>query len=208
MPQEMLLEIAKLPTAENSVIHLHATDNVAIARVPVSAGTELKVDGRTLVAHEPIPAGHKIALTMIPRGEVVRRYGQVIGRASLDIQPGHHVHTHNLAFEELHFDYEFPAGETALPARRAAPTFLGYPREDGSVGTRNYIAVVAASNCAAHTAEADRAQLSRRNAAAQRGRRGGVPARRRLRRTPSVPTRTSCAARWPACWRIPTFRPR
>ena len=30
---------------------------------------------------------------------------------------------------------------------------MGYPREDGRVGTRNYIAVVAASNCAAHTAE-------------------------------------------------------
>jgi altronate hydrolase len=33
------------------------------------------------------------------------------------------------------------------------PTFLGYVREDGRVGTRNYIAVVAASNCAAHTSE-------------------------------------------------------
>jgi len=153
MPQEMLLEIAKLPKAENSVIHLHATDNVAIARVPVSAGTELKVDGRTLIAHEPIPAGHKIALANISRGAVVRRYGQVIGRAKDYIHIGHHVHTHNLAFEELHFNYEFPTGETALPARRAAPTFLGCPREDGSVGTRNYIAVVAASNCAAHTAE-------------------------------------------------------
>jgi len=153
MPQEMLLEIAKLPTAENSVIHLHATDNVAIARVPLSTGTALKVDGQTPVVHEPIPAGHKIALTTIPRGAVVRRYGQVIGRARQIIEPGRHVHTHNVAFEELHFNYEFPTGETPLPARRASPTFLGYPREDGSVGTRNYIAVVAASNCAAHTAE-------------------------------------------------------
>jgi altronate hydrolase len=153
MPLDMLLEIAKLPTPENSAIHLHATDNVAIARVPLSAGTELKVDGQPLTAREPIPAGHKIALTTIPQGTVVRRYGQIIGRASQAIEPGYRVHTHNLAFEELHFDYEFPTGETALPVRRAAPTFLGYPREDGSVGTRNYIAVVAASNCAAHTAE-------------------------------------------------------
>jgi altronate hydrolase len=153
MPQEMLLEIAKLPTAENSVIHLHASDNVAIARVPLSAGTELKVDGQTLIARESIPAGHKIALTVIQPGTVVRRYGQLIGRARQTIEPGHHVHTHNLAFEELHFNYEFPTGEIPLPARRAAPTFLGYPRADGSVGTRNYIAVVAASNCAAHTAE-------------------------------------------------------
>jgi altronate hydrolase len=153
MPPEMLLEIAKLPTAENSVIHLHSTDNVAIARVPISPGTELKVDGQALVARDPIPAGHKIALANIAQGAVVRRYGQVIGRAKEEIRRGHHVHTHNLAFEELHFNYEFPTGEAPLPTRRPAPTFLGYPREDGSVGTRNYIAVVAASNCAAHTAE-------------------------------------------------------
>jgi altronate hydrolase len=149
----MLLEIAKLPTAENSAICLHPADNVAIARVPLSPGTELKMGGQTVIARQPIPAGHKIAVTSIARGAVVRRYGQVIGRASQDVTPGSHVHTHNLAFEELHFDYEFPAGDTPLPARRESPTFMGYPREDGSAGTRNYIAVVAASNCAAHTAE-------------------------------------------------------
>ncbi len=153
MPLETLLEIAKLPTAENSAIHLHASDNVAIARVPLSVGTELKVDGQTLLVREPIPAGHKIALAGIAQGAVVRRYGQIIGRARQAVEPGRHVHTHNLGFEELHFDYEFPRGETPLPERRATPTFLGYAREDGTVGTRNYIAVVAASNCAAHTAE-------------------------------------------------------
>ncbi|HTQ53355.1 MAG TPA: altronate dehydratase family protein [Bryobacteraceae bacterium] len=149
----MLLEIAKLPTAENSAIHLHPDDNVAIARVPLVPGAELKVDGQALAVLEPVPAGHKIALAAIPRGTVLRRYGQVIGRASQDIAAGAHVHTHNLAFEEPHFDYEYPAGEIPLPARHDSPTFLGYPREDGSAGTRNYIAVVAASNCAAHTAE-------------------------------------------------------
>jgi len=149
----MLLEIAKLPTAQNSVIHLHATDNIAVARVPLAAGTELKVDGQTVTVREPIPAGHKVALSAIPQGDIVRRYGQVIGRAGLPIEAGQHVHTHNLGFEELHFNYEFPNGDVPLPARQASPTFLGYPREDGSAGTRNYIAVVAASNCAAHTAE-------------------------------------------------------
>ncbi|MGO4882936.1 MAG: UxaA family hydrolase [Bryobacteraceae bacterium] len=153
MPADLLLEIAKLPTAENSAIHLHATDNVAIARVPLAAGTELKIAGQLLTVREPIPAGHKIALVAIEPGAVVRRYGQAIGRATQAIEPGRHVHTHNLGFEELQFDYEFPAGELPLPARLSVPKFLGYPREDGSVGTRNYIAVVAASNCAAHTAE-------------------------------------------------------
>ncbi len=149
----MLLEITKLPTAENSAIHLHPSDNVAIARVPIPEGSELRVDGRTIVTADDIPAGHKVALQPIGAGEMVLRYGQAIGRARLPIAPGRHIHTHNLSFEELSLDYEFPVGETAPVRSAAVPSFLGYVREDGRVGTRNYIAVVAASNCAAHTAE-------------------------------------------------------
>jgi altronate hydrolase len=149
-----LLEIAKLPTAENAVIHLHSTDNVAIARVAVSPGQELRVNGRSITVQEPVPAGHKIAIAAVGAGENVLRYGQVIGRARIGIQPGHHVHTHNIAFEELSFAYEFPRSETPVPKPpKDMPIFLGYRREDGRAGTRNYIAVVAASNCAAHTAE-------------------------------------------------------
>ena len=150
----MLLDIAKLPTAGNSAIRLHPTDNVAVARVALAAGTELSVEGVRLVTREAIPAGHKIALGDIRPGELVERYGQGIGRASQAIAAGQHVHTHNLSFEEMQFDYEFPATETPVPqGSKDAPTFLGYRRADGRVGTRNYIAVMAASNCAAHTAE-------------------------------------------------------
>ena len=149
----MLFDIAKLPAAENSAIRLHPADNVAVARVPIPAGTELRVEGLPLVTLDAIPAGHKVALRDIRAGEMIERYGQAIGRATEPIPAGRHVHTHNLSFEELEFDYEFPAVETPLPrARPDAPTFLGYARQDGRVGTRNYIAVVAASNCAAHTA--------------------------------------------------------
>ena len=150
----MLVEITKVPNAENSAIHLHPTDNVAIARVPLPAGTELRVDGLPVLTRDAIPAGHKVALWDIAAGETVERYGQAIGRAKIPIDAGRHVHTHNLAFEELVLDYEFPTTETPIPGPRAdAPTFLGYAREDGRAGTRNYIAVVAASNCAAHTAD-------------------------------------------------------
>ncbi len=150
----MLIDIAKRPTAENSAIRLHPADDVAIARVPIAAGTELRVEGAAVTAAEAVPAGHKIALRPIAAGDMVRRYGQAIGRAKIAIGRGQHVHTHNLAFEELRLNYEFPAEEQA-PAPRivACPTFLGYAREDGRVGTRNYIAVVAASNCAAETVE-------------------------------------------------------
>jgi len=149
-----LLEIAKLPTAENSVIHLNPLDNVAIARVPLSAGMKLRVDGVPIEVLDPVPAGHKIAVARMQPGDVVHRYGQVIGRAKQLIEPGRHVHTHNVSFEELTFEYQFPTGEAPRAAMpKNIPAFRGYLREDGRAGTRNYIAVVAASNCAAHTAE-------------------------------------------------------
>ena len=149
-----LLQIAKVPTAENSAIHLNEADNIAVARVPLAQGNEVRVDGNDIGVREPIPAGHKVALKSIPTGANIIRYGQVIGRARIPIEPGQHVHTHNVAFDELTFDYEFPVGERKLEnTPRNVPTFLGYAREDGRAGTRNYIAVVAASNCAAHTAE-------------------------------------------------------
>ena len=61
-----LLEITKLPTAENAVIHLHPSDNIAIARVTLSPGQELRVEGRTIAVEDPVPAGHKVALAVIP----------------------------------------------------------------------------------------------------------------------------------------------
>ncbi|HEV2447703.1 MAG TPA: altronate dehydratase, partial [Candidatus Sulfopaludibacter sp.] len=63
-----LLEITKLPTAENAAIHLHPADNVAIARVALSPGQELRVGGRGIRVEESVPAGHKIALAPIGAG--------------------------------------------------------------------------------------------------------------------------------------------
>ena len=149
-----LLEIAKLPTAENSAIQLNPSDDVAIARVPLAPGSELLIGGRTVRVTDHIPAGHKLALAHKLPGEMLHRYGQRIGRAMHEIQIGEHVHTHNLSFHELEAVYEFPECDIELPSRAVnAPRFRGYARADGRAGTRNYIAVVAASNCAAHAVE-------------------------------------------------------
>ncbi len=156
-----LLEITKLPTAENSAIQLHTSDNVAIARVPLAAGQRLSVGGREIKVAEAVPAGHKVALHTIDAGKPVIRYGQMMGRATRLIAPGEHIHTHNVAYEEIAFDYQFPTAEIALPVAPAdIPRFLGYVRGDGRVGTRNYIVVVASSNCAAHAAELIAASFS------------------------------------------------
>ncbi|MGC8794012.1 MAG: UxaA family hydrolase [Bryobacteraceae bacterium] len=149
-----LVEIQRAPRPEGAALLLHAADNVAIARVPLPAGARLRFGENEIAAREDIPAGHKVAIRRIGAGESVLRYGESIGRALRAIEAGEHVHTHNLGFEDWAPAYGFPERELPLPERRAAaPSFLGYVRADGRVGTRNYIAVAAASNCAAHVAE-------------------------------------------------------
>ena len=151
----MLYEIESLPTSRNSVIRLHSSDNVAVARVPIAAGQLIELDSSELFTKTAIPAGHKIALRPIQKGETVYRYGNAIGFATQAIAPGEHIHTHNLGYQEIDgAAYSVSAASKFEPVHSAnAAKFLGFQRADGRVGTRNYIAVVAASNCAAHTAE-------------------------------------------------------
>ena len=123
---------------------LNREDDVAVARIALSAGTALADAGDWLTVRADVPPGHKVARRAVPAGAPVRRYGQVIGFATAAIEPGDHVHTHNLAFRALARDYE--VGADVRPVERYPPeamrTFDGYRRADGRVGTRNYVAVV------------------------------------------------------------------
>jgi altronate hydrolase len=150
----MLYEIERPPSAQASAILLHSTDNVAVARVALPAFHTLEVNGITLTTQSSIPPGHKIAIRTIAPGEAVHRYGNVIGFATQAIAPGEHVHVHNLGYKELDASEVIPNQLAPRSnAHIAGRTFLGYRRPDGRIGTRNYIAVVAASNCAAYTSE-------------------------------------------------------
>jgi altronate hydrolase len=149
----MLYEIDSPPTEENAAILLHATDNVAVARVPLAVGQQLQIAGKAITAKSAVPSGHKIALRTIALGEQVLRYGHFIGKATSRIDAGDHVHTHNLGFQEEHAEELTIAPPAKRRSSGPTATFMGFRRADGRVGTRNYIGVVAASNCAAHTAE-------------------------------------------------------
>ncbi len=134
-------------------VRLHPADNVAVASGRLAQG--VRVAAENVSALEPIPSGHKIATTSIAAGEPVRKYGQVIGVATRDIAPGAHVHVHNLAVSGLRAS----AGARAAWQRNEKPrSFMGYRRNDGRVGVRNYVGVLTSVNCSAtvarHIAEA------------------------------------------------------
>lgn len=77
-------------------LRVSEADNVAVALDALEAGAAVEVAGRRIVARQPIPSGHKIALRPIAAGAAVIRYGSPIGLATSNIAPGDHVHTHNV----------------------------------------------------------------------------------------------------------------
>jgi len=147
----MLFQISPTATDENAAILLNRQDNIAIARILVSPGQRIQIGDTSFNASETIQPGHKLAVSNIAAGDPVFRYGEVIGFARVAIPAGSHVHEHNLQFRAVDhaFDIEAPTPDP----QRHTRTFRGFLRDDGRVGTRNYIAVVAASNCAAHTVD-------------------------------------------------------
>jgi altronate dehydratase small subunit len=81
-------------------IVVNAADNVGTAIADISAQERLRLPGApasaAIAMREPIPFGHKFALVRIVKGQEVIKYGQTIGRATADIEPGCHVHVHNV----------------------------------------------------------------------------------------------------------------
>jgi altronate hydrolase len=128
---------------------LHPDDNVAIALIPLTQGRQIDVAGQTVRVRADVGAGHKIALRPIEVGRPAHKYGQVIGFATRRIAPGDHVHSHNLAVGEMHFDYQFGTNVRPIPPPDEQRTFLGYKRAEGRAGTRNTIAIIGTVNCSA-----------------------------------------------------------
>lgn len=131
-------------------IRMHEADNVAIVANDggLPAGTRF-ADGLTL--RDKVPQGHKVALTDIAKSAEVRRYNVAIGRALNDIPAGSWVHERLLAMPDAR-------SLDGLPIATVKPqpltplegyTFEGYRNADGSVGTRNILAITTTVQCVA-----------------------------------------------------------
>ena len=139
---------------EPLTIKMHERDNVAIVANDggLAAGAVFP-SGLKLV--ERVPQGHKVALVDLAAGDAVLRYNVVIGRAAKAIAAGSWVHERLL---------EMPAARSldGLPIATVKPpvmeplegyTFEGYRNVDGTVGTRNILAITQTVQCVAGVTE-------------------------------------------------------
>src|ERR1700688_4690674 len=131
------------------VIRLHPDDAVLIARSSLPPGMVV-AEGVTTI--ERIPAGHKVAIGPIAIGEPIRRYGQIIGFATVAIAPGQPVHTQNCGMGDFAKDYAFGVDVKPVPNFDWPASLDAIRRSYGRVATRNYIGILTSVNCSAHVA--------------------------------------------------------
>jgi galactarate dehydratase len=131
-------------------IRMHPNDNVAIVAntggLPKGA---VFPDG--LMLRDQIPQGHKVALVDLAEGAPVLRYNVVIGYAAKLLPAGSWVHERVLTMPSAQELDNLPIATVKAPAMPALEgyTFEGYRNADGSVGTRNILAITTTVQCVA-----------------------------------------------------------
>ena len=136
-------------------IRMHDEDNVAIVANDggLAEGTRLPegVPGAGLVLRDKVPQGHKVALADIAEGEVVRRYNVPIGYALKPIPAGSWIHERLLQMPAARALEGLPMATVKPPVHEPLSdhSFEGYRNADGSVGTRNILAITTTVQCVA-----------------------------------------------------------
>lgn len=129
------------------LIRLHPADNVAVVANDGGLAEGIEVDG--LVLRESVPQAHKVALRDLDAGSPVYRYGVLIGRAASSIHAGSWVNEGNLQMPPAPVlsDIDLPHGTPPEVPPLEGFSFQGFRNRDGSVGTRNILAITNTVQC-------------------------------------------------------------
>jgi altronate hydrolase len=143
-----------VPISDYAII-VNKNDNVAVVKNETEAGLiVLLPDQKLLTVKQAVPPGHRFATKDIAAGDFVRQYGQPIG-TSLGIEKGEWITHDNMSNDvpivrDLPEDIYNAAPDYFLPEEIGS--FMGFRRNDGRVGTRNFVLIVPTSMCASHEA--------------------------------------------------------
>ena len=131
------------------IINIGTSDNVGVVTEGIESG--YKDHQHNIVANQSIDIGHKIALNDIYKGQPIIKYNQIIGLSSIDISSGDHVHTHNVMIHQneapMDSSLNYKKLLSSMDFCKTERNFNGYLRNDGKVGTRNFVGVMSTVNC-------------------------------------------------------------
>ena len=136
---------------------INGMDNVAVVldSAGLHKGDIATIGGKAIAIADEIAYGHKFALERIAEGESVIKYGNPIGTATTDIEPGEWVHTHNLRTTlDENKEYEMHRKEIDTTPAPDSATFRGYARKNGDAGIRNELWIIPTVGCVNSVANA------------------------------------------------------
>lgn len=130
------------------LIKMHDDDNVAVVANEGGLKAGVVADGGITLTGD-VPQGHKIAVVDLPRDTAVKRYNVVIGYTMDDIPAGAWVNEFNLRMPPAPELDGLPVATRGWDTQPPLEgyTFQGYRNPDGSVGTRNILAISTTVQC-------------------------------------------------------------
>jgi altronate hydrolase len=125
-------------------LQINPQDNVLVALADLQKGSVLQFRSQEITLQQDCPAKHKFLISPLKKDEALIMYGVTVGRVLEDLPVGGVITTANTRHDaspyvvrESHYSWT-PPDVSAWKDR----TFMGYPRSDGQVGTRNFWLVV------------------------------------------------------------------
>src|ERR1700685_305224 len=123
------------------VLGLDAKDNVLVALTDLRKGATVSYLGSDYALLSDVPAKHKFVTQDVETGGDIIMYGVLVGQAVESLRRGDLLSTRNIRHAAASFHERENAGPRWTPpnvSTWADKSFLGYHRDDGQVGSRNY----------------------------------------------------------------------
>lgn len=128
-------------STQERVLRLDVRDNVLVALTDLRKGETVSFLGNDYSLLSDVSAKHKFLTQDVTAGGDIIMYGLLVGKALENLQRGDLLSTRNIR----HAASSFHESDTAAPpwvppdiSSWANKTFLGFHRDDGQVGSRNY----------------------------------------------------------------------
>ena len=135
-------------------LKINPADSVVVCLQPKKQGDIIEVDGQQIIVLQDTPAGHKVLINDVRKGDDIIKYGYPIGHALEDLKAGKWVNENNLKTNlSGTLEYTYCPVNEPLNIKDEKRTFKGYVRKNGDVGVRNEIWVVPTVGCVNGIAE-------------------------------------------------------
>ena len=135
-------------------LKINPADSVVVCLQAKKKGEIIDIDNKSITLNQDTPAGHKVLITDVNKGENIIKYGYPIGHARQDLKAGDWVNEDNLKTNlSGTLDYTYNPVEEELSIQNENRTFKAYRRQNGDVGVRNEIWIVPTVGCVNGIAE-------------------------------------------------------